>query len=120
MSPINNISRPTAESRATVSIIRGAKPSWQRGQTRLTFERKIGNSIAATDRAESNVPFNCRSYNSRRRAHTLSHWTPNCFHKIEFSFLNGNLMVPEVGRYLNSLARMVRALNIVEGDEPWV
>jgi hypothetical protein len=45
---------------------------------------------------------------------------PICSHKIEFSFLNGNLMVPAVGRYLNNLARMVRALNIVEGDEPWV
>jgi hypothetical protein len=41
-------------------------------------------------------------------------------HKTEFSFLNGNLMVPEVGRYLNALARMIRALNIMEGDEPWV
>jgi hypothetical protein len=42
------------------------------------------------------------------------------FHKIEFSFLNGNLMVPEVGRRLNGVARVVRALSIVEGDEPWV
>jgi hypothetical protein len=39
---------------------------------------------------------------------------------MEFSFLKGNLMVPAVGRYLIDVARMVRVLDIVEGDEPWV
>src|ERR1700688_98534 len=49
--PAKNIRRPTAETRAAVSVIRGAKSSWQRGQTRLTFGREIGNSIAASARA---------------------------------------------------------------------
>jgi hypothetical protein len=39
---------------------------------------------------------------------------------MEFSFLKGNLVVPAVGRYLIEAARMVRALDIVEGDERWV
>jgi hypothetical protein len=42
--PPKNIRRPTAEYRAAVCI-HGAKPSWQRRQTRLTFGGKIGNSI---------------------------------------------------------------------------
>jgi hypothetical protein len=42
-----------AESHAAVSIIRGAKPSSQRRQTRLTFGRKIGNSIAASAQTET-------------------------------------------------------------------
>jgi hypothetical protein len=40
--PPKNVRRPTAESRAAVSIIRGAKPSWQRRHTKLTFEREYG------------------------------------------------------------------------------
>jgi len=39
---------------------------------------------------------------------------------MEFSFLKGNLMVPAVSHYLVYLPRMVRALDIVEGDEPGV
>jgi len=39
---------------------------------------------------------------------------------MEFSFLKGHLMVPAVGRYLIDVARMVRVLDIVEGDESWV
>jgi len=59
--PTKDIRQPTAESRAAVSIIRDAKPSWQRRQTRLAFGREVGNSTAASDRAESKIPFNRRS-----------------------------------------------------------
>jgi hypothetical protein len=116
-----NIKRPTAESRAAVSIVRSAKPSWQRGQTRLTFGREIGNSIAASAQAPE-VKFLSTAEAAALDGVPASYRIGRsiCSHKIEFSFLNGNLMVLAVGRYLNGLARMVRALNIVEGDEPWV
>jgi hypothetical protein len=118
--PPKNIRRPTAESRAAVSIIRSAKPSWQRRQTRLTSGREIGNSITASaqastvkllSKAEAAAPDGVPGCYRIGR--------PICSHKIELNFLNGNLTVPAVARYINGLARM-DCLNIVEGDEPWV
>jgi hypothetical protein len=93
--PPKNIRRATAESRAAVSIIRGAKPSWQRGQTRLTFGWEIGNFIAASALAPR------VSFLSTAEAAALDDepacyriGRPICSHKIQFNFLNGNLMVP--------------------------
>lgn len=118
--PPKNIRRPPAESRAAVDIIRGAKSSWQRGLTRLTFGGEIGNSIAASALAPR-VSFlstaEAAALDDGPACCRIGH--PICSHKIELNFLNGNLTVPAVGRYLNDLARM-DCLNIVEGDEPWV
>jgi len=86
-----NIRRPTAASRAAVSIIRGAKPSWQRANeiniwtgNRQFQAPKVKFLSTAEAAALDDRTACCRAYIG----------CPICSLKFEFSFLNGNLMVP--------------------------
>src|ERR1700733_8614200 len=87
-----NIRPPTEESRAAVSIIRGAESSWQREQTRLTFGRKIGNSIAAPALAPrlSFLTAEAAALYNQPARYRIGRQI--CSLKIEFNFLNGYLL----------------------------
>jgi hypothetical protein len=91
--PPKNIRRPTAELRA--AVIRGAKPSWQRRQTRLTSGREIGNSITASAQA-SKVKLLSKAEAATHDGVPARNriGRPIFSLKFKFSFLNGNLMVP--------------------------